>query len=80
MAVDVAPKKASGAALGVVGIASYIGAGVQDIFSGYLIGAGKMVGASGINYDFSSIRYFWVGAAVTSFVLCSCLWRIKYKK
>jgi len=31
MAVDVAPKNAAGAALGVVGIASYLGAGIQDI-------------------------------------------------
>ena len=35
MATDIAPKKASGAALGIVGIASYIGAGVQDILSGH---------------------------------------------
>ena len=34
MAVDIAPRNASGAALGVVGIASYIGAGLQDVMSG----------------------------------------------
>jgi sugar phosphate permease len=34
MTVDIAPKKASCAALGVVGIASYIGVGIQDILSG----------------------------------------------
>ena len=32
---------ASGAALGIVGIASYIGAGIQDIMSGILIGGHK---------------------------------------
>lgn len=37
MAVDIAPRNASGAALGVVGIASYIGAGLQDVMSGILI-------------------------------------------
>ena len=37
MAVDIAPRNASGAALGVVGIASYIGAGLQDVMSGVLI-------------------------------------------
>ena len=63
MAVDIAPKKASGAALGVVGIASYIGAGVQDILSGQLIGASKTVIDGIAVYDFSSIRYFWIGAA-----------------
>ena len=37
MAVDIASKKASGAALGIVGVMSYAAAGIQDIASGYLI-------------------------------------------
>jgi membrane-associated phospholipid phosphatase len=37
MAVDIVSKKASGAALGIVGIMSYAAAGIQDIASGYLI-------------------------------------------
>ncbi|WP_353135747.1 hypothetical protein [Pseudopedobacter sp.] len=41
MAVDLPPKQAGGAALGVVGVASYIGAGLQDIISGTLIEKGK---------------------------------------
>ncbi|GHS86993.1 MFS transporter [Bacteroidia bacterium] len=76
MAVDIAPKKASGAALGVIGIASYIGAGIQDILSGHLIGDSKKVVDSIAAYDFSSIRYFWVGAAAMSFILCAGLWRV----
>jgi OPA family sugar phosphate sensor protein UhpC-like MFS transporter len=75
MAVDIAPKKASGAALGVVGIASYIGAGVQDILSGNLIGDSKTMINGVAAYDFSSIRYFWIGAAALSFMLCACLWK-----
>ena len=35
MAVDMAPKNAAGAALGVAGIASYLGAGIQDIVNGH---------------------------------------------
>ena len=34
MAVDIVPRKATGAALGVVGIASYIAAGIQDVAIG----------------------------------------------
>ena len=34
MAVDIVPRKATGAALGVVGIASYCAAGIQDVASG----------------------------------------------
>ena len=47
MAVDIAPRNASGAALGVVGIASYIGAGLQ---AGYGYPGGFYVGG-GISYD-----------------------------
>jgi len=75
MATDIAPKKASGAALGVVGIASYLGAGLQDIMSGQLIGDSKTI-INGITvYDFSSIRYFWIGAAALSVLFCTMLWK-----
>ena len=37
MAMDIVPRKATGAALGIVGISSYVAAGIQDIVSGYLI-------------------------------------------
>ena len=37
MAVDIVPRKATGAALGVVGMASYIAAGLQDVISPWLI-------------------------------------------
>ena len=47
MAVDIAPRNASGAALGVVGIASYIGAGLQDVMSGVLIEGNKRCGWNG---------------------------------
>jgi OPA family sugar phosphate sensor protein UhpC-like MFS transporter len=80
MAVDIAPKKASGAALGVIGIASYIGAGIQDILSGSLIGDSKTVVEGVAAYNFSSICYFWIGAAATSFILCAGLWKISKKK
>ncbi|WP_165044835.1 MFS transporter [Dysgonomonas sp. ZJ709] len=79
MAVDIAPKKASGAALGVIGIASYIGAGLQDILSGSLIGDSKTMTDGIASYDFSSIRYFWIGAAALSFMLCATLWKVKKK-
>ncbi|MCD7901823.1 MAG: MFS transporter [Bacteroides sp.] len=79
MATDIAPKKASGAALGVVGIASYLGAGIQDIMSGQLIGDSKSVINGVVSYDFSSIRYFWIGAAAFSVLFCAMLWKAKKK-
>lgn len=80
MATDIAPKRASGAALGIVGIASYIGAGVQDILSGQLIGDSKIMNGSVAVYDFSTIQYFWIGAAALSVVFCAMLWTAKKKQ
>ena len=68
MAVDLAPKEAAGAALGVIGVASYMGAGLQDIVSGWLFESKKSLDAAGVmQYDFSSIRIFWISAAAISF-------------
>ena len=80
MATDVAPKGASGAALGVVGIASYIGAAIQDAISGFAIQSGKTVGEGAAAYDFSSVAYFWVGAAVLSVVCTVIVWIMASRK
>ena len=40
MAVDIVPRKATGAALGIVGISSYVAAAIQDVVTGYLIEGG----------------------------------------
>lgn len=77
MAVDIAPRNASGAALGVVGIASYIGAGLQDVMSGVLIEGQKTV-VNGVDvYDFTYINWFWIGAAVLSVLLALLVWNAK---
>ena len=36
MAVDIVPRKATGAALGIVGISSYVAAAIQDVVTGFL--------------------------------------------
>ncbi len=77
MAVDLAPKNAAGAALGVVGVASYIGAGVQDIMSGLLIEGNKHVVNGSEVYDFTYINYFWIGAALMSVLLTLLVWNAK---
>ena len=88
MAVDIVPRKATGAALGVVGMASYVAAGIQDVVSGWLIdgnstmiekldeATGQMVQAT--QYDFTSVALFWVIASTISFLLPVLNW--KYKK
>ena len=75
MAVDIVPRKATGAALGVVGISSYIAAGLQDIISGYLI-EGFTVVENGVDiYDFGPVSYFWIVASVMSFVIPVVNWK-----
>ena len=88
MAVDIVPRKATGAALGVVGMASYVAAGIQDVVSGWFIdgnstviekldeATGQMVQAT--HYDFTSVALFWVIASAISFLLPVLNW--KYRK
>ena len=79
MAVDIAPRNASGAALGVVGIASYIGAGLQDVMSGILIEGNKTVVNGVDTYDFTYINWFWIGAAILSVLVALLVWNAKAK-
>ena len=75
MAVDIVPRKATGAAIGIVGISSYVAAAIQDVVTGYLIegGADKA-------YDFTSAAIFWTAACILSFVLPVLNWRSMMKK
>lgn len=79
MAVDIVPRKATGAALGVVGISSYVAAGLQDIISGYMI-QGNTTKIAGVDvYDFTPVSIFWLVAALVSFILPVMNWK-KMKK
>lgn len=75
MAVDIVPRKATGAALGIVGISSYVAAGLQDITSGYLIEY-NTVQVDGVDvYNFGPVSYFWLAAALVSFILPVLNWK-----
>ena len=69
MAIDIVPREATGAALGIVGMASYVGAGLQDIVSGWLINSGKTELDSVTSYNFDSAIVFWIAASAVSFIL-----------
>lgn len=75
MAVDIASKKASGAALGVVGIMSYVAAGFQDITSGFLIENNKTLVSGEAVYNFTPITIFWISAAVLSVLFALLTWK-----
>ena len=78
-AVDIAPKRVAGAAMGVIGIFSYIGAGLQDLVSGLLIGRGTQMVDGVRHYDFDAAIVFWIGSSVVSMVLAASLWRTKLR-
>lgn len=78
MAVDLVPRNASGAALGIVGIASYIGAGLQDIASGWLIESNKVVVGTDVHYNFMPAATFWIAASTISFLLALFVWKPKH--
>ena len=76
MAVDIVPRKATGAALGVVGCASYVAAGVQDVASGWLIDSNCTTLADGaLAYNFQPVAIFWVVASAISFMLPVLNWK-----
>ena len=76
MAVDIVPRRATGAALGIVGVASYIAAGLQDVISGWLIESNTTILADGSReYDFTLATIFWIAASVVSFLLPLLNWR-----
>lgn len=85
MAVDIVPRKATGAALGIVGMLSYAAASIQEKVSGYLINSNvtetvNEVGETIKHYDFSDAAIFWIGASVISFLLPILNWGKKVKE
>ena len=85
MAIDLVPRKASGAALGIVGVASYAAAGLQNIVTGLLLDNNTVevvnkLGGTVTKHDFTYVSWFWLGAAVISFLLPMLNWRRKQQE
>jgi len=76
-ALDIAPKRAAGAAMGFIGVFSYIGAALQDQISGHLIERGITMIDGVRHYDFTTVIWFWIGSSVLSFILATSLWRVR---
>ena len=69
MALDIVPRKATGSALGMVGLASYGAAGIQNVVSGFMIGAGG-------EFNFLPVSMFWMAACLLSFLIPVLTWRL----
>jgi OPA family sugar phosphate sensor protein UhpC-like MFS transporter len=76
---DIVPKRAVGAVMGFVGIFSYVGAGIQENISGYLIQRGTTMVDGTRVYDFSDVIWFWLGASLLSMLLAATLWRVRLR-
>lgn len=82
MAIDIVPRKATGAALGIVGISSYMTIGIQNIVSGLLIdrfATESEVMVNGVmqtvtEYNFLPVAIFWLSAVLVSFLLPVLNW------
>lgn len=77
MAVDICSKDVSGSVLGIVGLASYLGAGMQDIISGWLIEDGKTIVNGETLYNFDAAGALWIGSAVVSLLLATLVWNVR---
>jgi len=78
-AVDISPKKAAGAAMGFIGVFSYVGAAIQERISGSLITSGTTVVEGVRHYDFQYAIMFWLGTSIVSMVLAASLWRARMR-
>ena len=67
LAMELTSKRAAGAALGVIGGFSYLGAGLQSLASSRLIEAG--------HGSFAAAKWLWLGAPCAAVVLTLALWR-----
>ncbi len=72
MAIDLVPRQASGAAIGITGIASYAAAGIQNVVTGLLLD--NHITDAGV-HDYTYASWFWLGAAVISFLLPILIWK-----
>lgn len=73
MAIDLVSRRAAGAAMGLVGLFSYLVAGVQDTISGHLLDASRVLVNGTTTYSFQRVFAVWIGALVLSTALAASL-------
>lgn len=70
IAVDISSRKAAGAALGTIGIASYVNVSLGEFLTGIIIDKTAILENGKTLYDFSTLALFWVGTYLGSALLC----------
>ncbi len=79
MAVDICSKRSAGAAMGMIGLFSYVATAINDYVSGYLINAHKTMVNGQPVYDFTPVSILWISAAVLSFIFAAMVWKERQK-
>ena len=77
--VDIAPRGAAGAAMGFIGVFSYLAAATQESVSANLISQGVTIVDGVRTYNFDIAIMFWIGSSVLSMLLAATLWNTKIR-
>lgn len=78
IAIDLVPRKVAGAAMGFIGLISYMGASAQDWISGHMLQKTTVTLASGeVSHNYDKVILFWVGSTVLSVLLSLTVWKAK---
>ena len=85
MAVDLVPRNAAGAAMGIVAVLTYVGAAVQSRVSALFIETAKTGGklastfvtTTVFGHEVDAIAIFWIGMAVLSVLCALSVWKAK---
>lgn len=81
LAVDISPRKATGAAMGMIGLLAYGGAALQDIVNGLLLDSAKTVVNGVVSYNFDTIMAFWIGSvAIMTILIVPTIWAKRHNK
>ncbi len=79
-AVDIAPKKVAGAAMGLIGVFSYLGAAIQENISGSLIESGMQVVDGVRTYDFGPVDQVLDRLLGRLHAARATLWKVKLRE
>ena len=80
LAVDLCPRKATGAAMGVIDLLAYGGSAAQDLVNGFLMDSAKVVVNGVTTYHFGTITTFWIASvAIMTILIVPTLWAKRVK-
>ena len=81
IAIDLVPRKVAGAAMGFIGIISYMGASAEDWLSGHMLQKTTVaLAGGGFTHNYDKVILVWVGASVVSLILSMTVWKAKVCK